>query len=90
MAWDDQFHPSTAGLVHSWLTGRHMGRINVLTLGGSAWSVRTTELMHEHVQPYYRGCAAGGCPLCAASELPHYSFASSRLYWWTGPVRFGE
>lgn len=90
MAWDDQFHPATAGLADSWLTGRHMGRINVLTLGGSAWSVRTSGMMLEHVQPFYRGCAAGGCALCAGEGLPHYSFASSRLFWWTGPIRFGE
>ena len=86
LPWDDSFHPGAVGLTYSWLTERHFGHINFLTIGGAVQRVRTTDLMDERIQSYYGGCAAGGCPLCQQYQLPHYSFAPWRLYWWTGPI----
>lgn len=87
LAWDDGFHPGTAGLRDSWLTGRHFGHINVLTMGGAVQRVRTAEMLEERISNYYGDCSAGGCPLCAEYEVAHYSFAPERLFWWTGAIR---
>lgn len=86
LPWDDSFNAAAAGLVSSWLTDRHLGAIHVLTIGGAVQSVPTSDLMREVIQSYYRDCAAGGCPLCTPWRTAHYSFAASRVYWWTGPL----
>jgi type II secretory pathway pseudopilin PulG len=86
LPWDDLFHPAMAGLTNSWLTERHFGNINVLTLGGAVQRVRTADMMIEPIRSYYGKCAAGGCPLCEDYQVPHYSFAPWRLYWWIGPI----
>lgn len=84
LPWDDLYRPALAGLTSSWLSARHFGAINVLTIGGAVKPVPTTELMEEGIKSYYGDCATGGCPLCLDYLLPHYSFAPSRVYWWTG------
>lgn len=86
LPWDDGYHPATAGLRDSWLTGRHFGHINVLTMGGNVQRVRTEDLLVDRIRAYYGDCAAGGCPLCNTYALAHYSFAPSRLFWWTGAI----
>ncbi len=86
LPWDDQFHPATAGLVDSWLTARHSGGINILTMDGAVSRVATVVMMDNPIQAFYRSCANGGCPLCLEYHFAHYSFASSRLYWWTGSI----
>ncbi|MEE9295310.1 MAG: hypothetical protein V3W34_10175 [Phycisphaerae bacterium] len=86
LPWDDAYHPAVAGLRDSWLTGRHFGHINVLTVGGSVKQVRTVELMEDRITNFYGQCASGGCPLCNDYALPHYSFAPDRLFWWTGSI----
>lgn len=86
LPWDDSFHAGAVGLTYSWLTGRHFGHINFLTVGGAVQRVRTEGMMDERIRSYYGGCAAGGCPLCRQYQLPHYSFAPWRLYWWTGTI----
>ncbi len=90
LPWDDGYHPATAGLTKSWLTGRHFGHINVLTVGGAVKSVRTAELMEERIRSYYGSCASGGCPLCLQFEVAHYSFAPARVFWWTGTLNSSE
>ncbi len=84
LPWDDEYHPGTSGLTYSWLTDRHFGHINVLTIGGAARPVSTTALMEDRIRSYYGGGASGGCPLCLKYRVAHYSFADSRVYWWTG------
>jgi len=86
LAWDDGFHYATAGMHDSWLTDRHFGHINVLTIGGAVKAVRTRELMQEKIRMYYGPGAAGGCPLCLDFAVAHYSFAASRVFWWTGKI----
>lgn len=86
MPWDDNYHPALSGLRDSWLTGRHFGSINVLTIGGSVQRVRTVEMLEERISNYYSDCATGGCPLCVDYKLAHYSFAPARLFWWTGSI----
>jgi prepilin-type N-terminal cleavage/methylation domain-containing protein len=86
LRWDDDFHPGSAGLVDSWLTDRHLGSLNVLTMDGSVRSVPTAHLMNDRIESYYANCAAGGCPLCREFRIAHYSFASSRVFWWTGSL----
>ncbi len=86
LRWDDNYHPGTSGLQQSWLTQRHLGSINVLTIGGGVSTVRTREIVQERIRSYYGNCAAGGCPLCTDLSIAHYSFAAKRIYWWTGPL----
>lgn len=86
LRWDDNYHPGTSGLQQSWLTQRHLGSINVLTIGGVVSTVRTRDMAQERIQSYYGNCAAGGCPLCTDMSVAHYSFASERIYWWTGSI----
>jgi len=90
LAWDDGYDYASAGLRDSWLTDRHFGHINVLTIGGDVKAVRTRELMEEKIRNYYGDGAAGGCPLCLDYSLPHYSFAASRVFWWTGRIPVEE
>lgn len=72
-------------MTSPWLTQRHGVSINVLTMGGAVRSVRTTELMRQPIASFYPRCAAASCTFCELEE-PHYSFAHSRTYWWTGPL----
>ena len=86
LPWDDLFHPAVAGLRHSWMTGRHFGHINTLSIGGVVKRLRTGDLMIEPIKSYYGDCASGGCPLCRTYQVAHYNFAPARLYWWTGEI----
>lgn len=90
LRWDDGYHPGSAGSTHSWLTSRHLDGINVLTIGGSVKVIKTADLMHQSIKRFYSQCAAGGCTLCREASVAHYSFASDRTYWWTGPLRETE
>ena len=84
LPWDDRYEPG----VHeqsSWLTARHLGGINVLTVGGAVQRVVTRPLMGTVIQGWYESCAAGSCTLCSRT-VDHYSFAASQTFWWTGPL----
>jgi hypothetical protein len=85
LAWDDGFD-IFAGTAEPWLTARHGDGINILTLSNTVMSARTIDRLQSPIYRHYDDCAAGGCTLCNELELFHYSFARSRLYWWTGPV----
>ncbi len=75
--WDDGLRPWFPG--PTWLTMRHSGGINILTLGGTvvwARSPRPDEFVtNQEGRP---------CTLCMQWHWPHYSFKSARVYWWTG------
>ena len=86
LPWSDGVGLDDVDLSEPWLTRRHGSSINVLTFGGAVRSVRTTELMNQTIENYYDGCAAGNCTFCLELQVPHYSFAHTRTYWWTGPV----
>lgn len=86
VSWHDGYTPGSPSARPSWITRRHLGGINVLTIGGGVQKVSTDELMRTTIQPYYPNCAAGDCTLCVSLGVPHYSFAVSRTFWWTGPV----
>ncbi len=90
LSWDDGYDPLAFDTPPTWLTSRHAGGVNMLTLVGGVRAARTIDLRRRPVRRYYPDCAAGGCSLCTASQVNqvyHYSFAQDRLYWWTGPVR---
>lgn len=92
IVWDDGRRPWYLG--PTWLTARHAGSISVLTFGGTAVSARTLEMLQRPILPSYDDCYAGACTLCLDDRdaqrenywrnVPHYSFARSGLYWWTG------
>jgi len=86
MSFGDGFDPYKGSPPNPWLTTRHNGGINVLTLGGAIRKARTADMMNKPMQRYYQKGAAGGCTLCNELGLYHYSFADSGLYWWTGPT----
>ena len=87
LAFDDSYipgeNPDEQG--EPWLVGRHLGRINVLTIGGSVKEVNVLPPLNRQIESFYDICAAQGCTLCLDIELEHYSFAESRMFWWTGP-----
>ncbi len=85
---DDGYRP---GLPPSerrdpWLSGRHMKRINVLTITGNVKEVNIKPVLQRPVDSYYPACAAQYCTICVDLEVPHYSFAESQAFWWTGPA----
>ena len=85
LPWDDGFDPFDPDAPSaSWLTTRHGGKINVLTLEGGVRSVKTADILKQPVQSYYSNCAAGGCTFCRELGVNHYSFAKDHIYWWTG------
>ncbi len=70
----------------SWLSGRHNGCINLMTIGGSATVQHDVrKIAGRSVEPYYDDCAAGNCTFCNVFKAAHYDFSASQLYWWTGP-----
>ncbi len=86
MSVGDGFDPFSRQPINPWITGRHVRKINALTLDGHVQEVRTWDIMQSPVQSYYEPCEAGGCTLCRYLDVDHYSFARDRLFWWTGPV----
>lgn len=87
LSWDDGFDPfDPSASSGSWLTTRHGGKINVLTLGGGVRSVKTADIVKQPLQSYYADCASGGCTFCKSLGVDHYSFAKDHIYWWTGSV----
>lgn len=86
LPWDDNYEPGAPSDHKPWITERHLGGMHVLMLGENVQKVATRSLMGETIKSYYPRCAAGDCALCIGLKLPHYSFASSQVYWWTGPV----
>jgi len=93
--WDDGKRGWLPGDWQTWLTARHRGSINMMTMDGAVKKVRTREMLTRPILGMYRGL--GGwpdcygristtswiCPLCSIGE-PHYTFAKDNLWWWTG------
>jgi len=84
LSWDDGFEYGGVQYMRSWLTQRHVGGINALTLGGGVRMIQSRPIMLNTIESFYDRCAAGECPLCLDLEIPHYSFYRNRVYWWTG------
>ncbi|MFQ5462995.1 MAG: hypothetical protein ACE5E5_10260 [Phycisphaerae bacterium] len=87
LAWGDGFD-IFEGMSNPWLTTRHNRGygINMLTLGGGLRRVRTVDQLSRPILDHYDDCDDGGCTLCRELRLYHYSFASDRLFWYTGPL----
>ncbi len=96
LLWDDGNRPWYGG--PTWLTARHLGKINVSAMDGAVHRVSTVKQLkagpkdRHHtgwgLDPMTRSFI---CPLCqrvgdAADFGPsrHYSFADDGLWWWTG------
>jgi prepilin-type N-terminal cleavage/methylation domain-containing protein len=78
--WDDGTRGWYSG--PTWLTTRHTGGINILSLEGAvrwARSPRPTEFVTTQ-----EGLP---CTMCVEWFWPHYSFKSAHLFWWTGSYR---
>lgn len=91
LQWDDGYDPYYDDEGYPWLTTRHGVGINVLTVDLSVVSIRTAELVGQTIKSYYPRCAAGGCSICMElNDVPHYSFASEKLYWYTGTLPMGD
>ena len=70
----------------------------MLSYAGHAVNVRTRELLTRRIpaptDPSYDDCYSGGCSMCLDTRdssrenywagVPHYNFARSNMYWWTG------
>ncbi|NOX59794.1 MAG: prepilin-type N-terminal cleavage/methylation domain-containing protein [Planctomycetes bacterium] len=81
-----QFGEPPSATVSPWLSGRHSGKINVLSMMGNVKRVNVKPVLSRDIDPYYAACAAQDCTICLDLELPHYSFYESSAFWWTGPV----
>ena len=88
LAIDDGYRPGDLPDVRTspWVTDRHMGRINALTMLGNVIEINIAPVMHRPIASYYAECAAQYCTMCVDLDIAHYSFAESRAFWWTGPV----
>ena len=86
LSWDDRYDPYTDPSPQPWITVRHGEGINVLTITSGVRAARTVETVRTLIRPFYTQCAQGGCTLCNDLRVYHYSFARSKLFWWTGPV----
>ncbi|MCC7291267.1 MAG: type II secretion system protein [Phycisphaerales bacterium] len=91
LQWDDGYDPFYEEAGYPWVTKRHGVGINILTLGNSVVQAKTADVMRNPIRSYYPRCANGGCSLCTELEdLPHYNFSEDQLYWYTGPLPFGD
>ncbi len=86
LPWDDSFDAGSPSASVPWLTARHFGGINTVTMGGNVRRVRTDLMMRLPIESFYPDCAGGECPLCLELQKPHYSFAHAQTFWWTGAV----
>jgi len=72
----------------TWLTARHLGKINVAAMDLAVHRVRTSEMLRAPIQKQYPDCKAGECYFCnyhqQYGDATHYNFAHAKLYWWTG------
>ena len=99
LVWDDGKRGWLPGDWQTWLTARHRGYINMMSMDGAVKKVRTREMLRQPIRGLYRGLAglpdcygrlvSGGnttyiCPLCHVNEN-HYTFARDNLWWWYGP-----
>ncbi len=71
---------------HTWLSGRHSGNINVMTVMGNVKRVRVEPVLRREIESYYLACAEKDCTVCLDLVLPHYSCYESNAFWWTGPI----
>ncbi len=85
---DDGYRPGSPATQRQepWLSGRHSSKINVLTHVGNVKEVNTLPTLSRQVKVYYPACAAQFCTMCCDLEIPHYSFAESQTFWWTGSI----
>jgi prepilin-type N-terminal cleavage/methylation domain-containing protein len=81
--WDDGRRDWYDG--PTWLTKRHQGGINFLTLqGGAVWAKSPDAKPFVTTQNKSKGCG-----ICSFGWL-HYEFDSANLFWWTGSWREGN
>jgi type II secretory pathway pseudopilin PulG len=85
---DDSYKPGNPPDIRTrpWLTGRHSGRINILSMLGNVRGIDVGAALDREVRSYYPSCAAQYCTICVEMDLAHYSFAEARAFWWTGPA----
>lgn len=88
LTWDDGYMPidPVDETSSPWVTARHSGRINMLTISGGVRPAYTKNTLQGPIQRYYEDCARAQCTFCTELHLFHYTFAKDGLYWWTGPA----
>lgn len=82
----DLLDPLNQRTSSPWLTNRHSGKTNFLTIAGNVREAETKDIMDEPVRRFYTSDARGGCTICLHAPTYHYSFARSQLFWWTGAL----
>lgn len=90
--WDDGVRGWYQG--PTWLTMRHLGKINMTTMDGAVHAVPTAKQLREGPKARDDMCLSMVWPMSANNYLchlcydqePHYVFAEQGLWWWTGPV----
>ena len=88
--WDDGIRGWYNG--PTWLTARHLGKINIASVDGAVKRVRTVHLLRQPLRSYYEDCAGETedpdvfvCLLCNTRDA-HYNFSHAKLWWWTGQI----
>lgn len=95
LLWDDGVRAWYPGVT--WLTARHLGAINMVSMDGAIRRVPTVEQLTSEIEDRYDDCygfiwqpgdSVYLCPLCFGQPgygpTRHYNFAPSNLRWWTG------
>jgi prepilin-type N-terminal cleavage/methylation domain-containing protein len=89
MIWDDGIRGWYNG--PTWLTARHMGKINMASMDGAVKRVRSAHLLTTPPVSFYLDCAGDTSKpetmvcSCCRWQIPHYNFSHAKLWWWTGP-----
>jgi prepilin-type N-terminal cleavage/methylation domain-containing protein len=86
LAIDDLYEPGLPPDQDNepWLTGRHNGKINMLSMMGNVKQIAIRPVLARPISTYYAECAARSCTICTDLDMDHYSFAESSAFWWTG------
>ncbi len=90
LLWDDGIRPWYSG--PTWLTARHLGKINMAAFDYSVKTVPTLEHLKNGPGGQIFACWGRSfanntyiCYLCQRPfEFRHYSFYKQQLWWWTG------
>jgi len=84
LVWDDGARPWYSG--PTWLTARHLGKINMASMDGGVHRVETIKVLSSPILPRYTDCHGGGLCLFCESNVLHYNFSFAKLWWWAGTL----
>jgi hypothetical protein len=90
LVWHDGMRPWVSPDTHrTWLTARHRGSINLVSMMGNVKRVPTLKPLEGGIVLETDKGRSAHCYFCVEetnqSEKGHYCFDEGDMYWWTGP-----